>query len=220
VRQARAPRRAPKVDPSRSRKPEEVKLGNPDDQHVGRVDTIAEPVEHRPPRMSTHARHYPRIRTDAKTDATDLAARTRISPISCIASSSTSRPSRTTGLKHLLSLGGVCAQSRAARATGGPAFMQRGVSWSRSAETRRFAICEARCELGPLVVAPEGAKTREFMNGGPEHPARRGRSWRPENPHAGLPFAAGRDMLCAGTRTVRQHPACRPRRKRQLSEVG
>ena len=40
----------------------------------------------------------------------------------------------------------------------------------------QLTICEARYELGPLVLAPEGAKTREFMNGGPEHPARRGRS--------------------------------------------
>ena len=41
----------------------------------------------------------------------------------------------TTGRKHLLSLGGVYAQSRATRATLGPAFMLREVSWPRSAET-------------------------------------------------------------------------------------
>ena len=41
----------------------------------------------------------------------------------------------TTGLKHLLSLGGVYAQPRATGAMRGPAFMRREVSWPRLAAT-------------------------------------------------------------------------------------
>ena len=65
-------------------------------------------------------------------EARPRSAKTRDSPISRIAVSSTSLAVATTGPKHLLSLGGVSAQSHATRATRGPAFMRREVSSPRS----------------------------------------------------------------------------------------